>query len=103
MIHAKCGYARGTPYGGLAGLEMAGREVWSHTLTAAGVTPASKVTPGDSGSDLCIITVTAMVDAWVAIGTAPDATQDPRDLVPARTTLAKLAPASARVAWTPAS
>lgn len=69
-IHVECGRAKIMPNG--LPLEVAPGLFWSETEAVAGTTTNSA--PKAARTDeIVVLTITAMADVWIAIGTAPDA------------------------------
>lgn len=74
-VHVTCGYVTAAPGGALLG-----NQAWSQTMSSAGTTAVGASQPqsgplGGGTSSLLGFEVTTSADAWVAWGTAPDASQ----------------------------
>jgi len=70
-LHVECGYAGGGAFDGMhMPVERSGLQ-WSETLSSDGTTT-------NSATQYTVLTLTADVDGWFAIGAAPDASADPR-------------------------
>lgn len=90
---------------------LQGRLLWSETLASAGTTvnaaQPNRPTEGGFGPSFPAFEVSASVDAWVAFGPSPDASQaagagnTARYLVRAGTDRQWFAQAGDRVAWAP--
>ena len=99
-LHVSAGYA-GSATHRYASAKILGRQLWSQTLATAGTTantaPASRDTEGDP-----IFQIAASVDAFVAIGPNPDATNGARIFVRANTDWTAYAQQGDRLSWVPA-
>ena len=97
-LHVECGLAR-ISGGVLDPVERGGSLQWSETLAAAATT-ANAAPAAPSGDVAVVFTLTAEVNMWVAIGTAPNAGDTSlRRRMRAGQTRSFLAPVGVKVAW----
>ncbi|RIY00231.1 hypothetical protein D3218_13175 [Aureimonas flava] len=97
-LHVAFGYA------GFAGplsaraAALARKPVSSQTLASAG-TSTIVAPPVEVSSGSAIVSLRCSQDAWIAVGSAPDATNGPRRFLAANTDLDLLCSENDRVAW----
>ncbi|RWX72568.1 hypothetical protein [Mesorhizobium sp. M2A.F.Ca.ET.039.01.1.1] len=96
-LHVACGFA-----GSIAlrstGFPILGKPSWSQTMpTAATTTQAAP--KGDEARGDPIMSVISSVDAFVAVGPSPDATNGPRYFVAANERLEFYVSAGDKLAW----
>lgn len=98
-LHVECGRVR------LAGANLQPVEVgsdlhWSETLASAGTT--TNAVPGSASPDeAVVVTLTPLVDGWVAIGASPNASANPRRRVLSGQPRSFFVWQGTRVAWLP--
>lgn len=97
-MHIACGYINAP-----ADAALMGPVIWSQTMAGAGTTTRAAPKRGDNdfgrgGADLSF-EIAAAVDAFVAIGPAPDASVGPRLLVRAGETRNVSCDPGDKVAW----
>lgn len=103
-LHVAAGYA-GAASNRWASVAIIGRTVWSQTMASAGVTtnvaPPTRDVEGDP-----IFQVSTSIDAFVAIGPNPDATNGPRQFIKANSDglggMSLYANPGDKLAWVPA-
>ena len=97
-LHVECSTAPRDHFGRLLSpLESAEGLVWSETLG-----PGQACEPLPAGAGL-ILTLTPMVDLWLAMGTDPDPTRAPRRWLRAGVARTFEASGGLRIAWCSAS
>ncbi|ALN73519.1 hypothetical protein [Aureimonas sp. AU20] len=105
-LHVACGFVGG--YGrsqagsvassSIAVIPLLSKAVWSETLASAATTTSS-APAGGNGAGAPVFTIRSSIDAWVAIGVAPDATIGPRRLIPAGTDVHLFVDSGDKLAW----
>ncbi len=96
-MHVECSTAPRDHFGRLLSpLESAEGLIWSETLA-----PGQTSEPLPAGAGL-ILTLTPMVDLWLAMGAEPDATKAPRRWLRAGVARTFEASGGMRIAWTSA-
>jgi hypothetical protein len=93
-LHVECSYVGARGDFGPIPLVM-GAPLWTETLASAGTTA---VPVPDTGRDM-VLRISAAADAFVAIGSAPNAATNPRRFVRAGQTLDFIGRANDKVAW----
>jgi len=100
-IHVEFGYggARGVK-SGISGQSAQSlfRLVSSENLTAAGTTTATAPVVSDHSGEP-VARIYALADAWIAFGTAPDASAEPRTFIPAGETRDYVVKAGEKADW----
>ncbi|MEI6161483.1 MAG: hypothetical protein WCP77_16730 [Roseococcus sp.] len=97
-IHVECGEVR-TVGTGIQPIEVAGSLAWSETVATAGNTTNAAPASTNPAISAMVLTVTAEVDVWLALGATPNPGGSPRRRLKAGQTRSFLAPVGTKVGW----
>lgn len=99
-VHVEFGYAGGFGVKTVSGnsAQSLFRMTSSENLTTAGTTTATAPAVSQFGGEP-VARIYALADAWIAFGTAPDASAEPRAFIPAGETRDYVVKAGEKVDW----